>query len=119
MYYSYSIRLLRLIISTGFQGSFVRHGLSQQECEVEALFMFVAGSDTTAAAIRVTLLYILSSPLVYHRLKHEIAEALREERVSSPIKQSEAKSLPYLQVSLGLGLFTMKHVLANILMSKT
>ncbi|KAI1249699.1 hypothetical protein MGN70_009313 [Eutypa lata] len=85
-------------------GSFVRHGLSQQECEVEALFMFVAGSDTTAAAIRVTLLYILSSPLVYHRLKHEIAEALREERVSSPIKQSEAKSLPYLQAVIYEGL---------------
>ncbi|EMR70214.1 putative cytochrome p450 monooxygenase protein [Eutypa lata UCREL1] len=85
-------------------GSFVRHGLSQQECEVEALFMFVAGSDTTAAVIRVTLLYILSSPLVYHRLKHEIAEALREERVSSPIKQSEAKSLPYLQAVIYEGL---------------
>lgn len=64
--------------------------------------MFVAGSDTTATAIRITMLYILSAPLVYHRLKREISEAVRDGRASSPIKQAEAKTLPYLQVSASL-----------------
>lgn len=60
--------------------------------------MFVAGSDTTAAAIKITMLHILAVPRVYLRLKDEIAAALREGRVSKVITNAEAKELPYLQV---------------------
>ncbi|KAK7757415.1 hypothetical protein SLS62_000428 [Diatrype stigma] len=85
-------------------GTFVRNGLTQQHCEVETLFMFIAGSDTTSSAIRATMLYILSAPLIYHRLRREISEAVRDGRASSPIKQSEAKALPYLQAVIYEGL---------------
>ncbi|KAK8024315.1 pisatin demethylase [Apiospora rasikravindrae] len=78
---------------------------SRRECESEALFMFVAGSDTSASAIRIALLYILSCPRVYQRLKAEIREAVREGRASSPvITVAEAKQLPYLQAVLYEGL---------------
>ncbi|KAI1777335.1 cytochrome P450 [Hypoxylon cercidicola] len=66
-------------------GSFIRHGLTQTECEVETLFMFVAGSDTTAAAIKITMLHILAVPRVYQRLKSEIAKAVKEGRVSKAV----------------------------------
>lgn len=81
------------------QGSFIRHGLTQQECESEALFMFIAGSDTTAAVMRVTMMHVLSNPKVYQNVKNEVATAIREGRASSPITNAEGKSLPYLQVS--------------------
>ncbi|OTB03602.1 hypothetical protein M426DRAFT_12320 [Hypoxylon sp. CI-4A] len=81
-------------------GSFVRHGLTPTECEVEALFMFVAGSDTTSTAIRSTLLYLFSTPCAYQCLKDEIGSAVREGRVSQPITNAQAKTLPYLQTGL-------------------
>ncbi|KAK7946821.1 uncharacterized protein PG986_011142 [Apiospora aurea] len=86
-------------------GSFINHGLTQAECESEALFMFAAGSDTSASAIRITMLYILSCPRVYQKLKAEIRAAIREGRASSPvITVAEAKQLPYLQAVLYEGL---------------
>ncbi|KAK8040736.1 hypothetical protein PG991_000524 [Apiospora marii] len=86
-------------------GSFIRHGLTQAECESEALFMFIAGSDTSASALRVTMFYIMSCPRVYQKLKAEIRTAIREGRASSPvITVAEAKQLPYLQAVLYEGL---------------
>ncbi|KAI1763920.1 cytochrome P450 [Hypoxylon sp. FL1150] len=85
-------------------GSFIRRGLTQIECEVETLFMFVAGSDTTAAAIKITMLHILAVPRVYQRLRDEIAAAIREGRVSKMITNAEAKELPYLQAVVYEGL---------------
>ncbi|KAI1801478.1 cytochrome P450 [Daldinia bambusicola] len=85
-------------------GSFVRHGLLQPQCEVEMLFLFAAGSDTTAAAIRGTLLHLLSAPQVYRKLKDEISSAVQDGKVSSPITYSEAKGLPYLQAVVYEGL---------------
>jgi cytochrome P450 len=64
----------------------------------EALFMFIAGSDTTASAIRVTMLYVMSTPRVYQKLKDEIRTAIREGRASKPITAAESRELPYLQV---------------------
>lgn len=60
--------------------------------------MFVAGSDTTASAIRVTLFYLMSSPRVYRKLKEEIRGCIREGRASTPITAAQARELPYLQV---------------------
>ncbi|KAI1503526.1 cytochrome P450 [Biscogniauxia marginata] len=78
-------------------GSFVRNGLPQSMCESEAVFMFIAGADTTAAALRITLMYLLTTPLVYQRLKEEIAAAIRDGRASHPITNAEAGNLPYLK----------------------
>ncbi|KAL7622954.1 hypothetical protein AAE478_006633 [Parahypoxylon ruwenzoriense] len=85
-------------------GSFVRHGLNRRECESEILFQIIAGSDTTATAIRGTLLYLLTSPLAYLRLRGEIDRAIAEGRISSPIKADEAKDLEYLQAVIYEGL---------------
>ncbi|ROW01244.1 hypothetical protein VMCG_05973 [Cytospora schulzeri] len=84
--------------------SFMKHGLTQPQCEVEAMFMFIAGSDTTSAAMRITMLHILSTPRVYQRLKSEVATALCSGTISSPIKQSDARNLPYLQAVIYEGL---------------
>ncbi|KAF4451645.1 hypothetical protein F53441_5324 [Fusarium austroafricanum] len=86
------------------QGSFITHGLSQGKVEAETLFMFVAGSDTTASAIRFTMFYIMSCPRVYQKLKQEIRMAIREGRVSSPITVAQARELPYLQAVMYEGL---------------
>lgn len=81
------------------------HGLTQEQCESEALFMVVAGSETTASVIRVTVLHIMSAPLVYNRLKQEIKEALNDGRVThQPIRIEEAKRLPYLQAVIYEGM---------------
>ncbi|GJC86193.1 cytochrome P450 monooxygenase lolP1 [Colletotrichum liriopes] len=88
----------------GLQGAFVRHGVSQNECETEVLFQIAAGSDTTATAIRTTFLYTMTSPRTYHTLKQEITTAINEGRISSPITYEEGKKLPYLQAVIYEGL---------------
>lgn len=98
--------------------SFVRHGLTQKEAETETLvqvwvrsapfFRFrtytetisVAGNDTTATAIRGTMLHIITNPRVLEKLRAEISAA----NVSSPISNAEASKLPYLQAIIKEGL---------------
>ncbi|KAK4642772.1 hypothetical protein QC761_400540 [Podospora bellae-mahoneyi] len=65
-------------------GAFVRHGVTQRECEVEVLFQIVAGSDTTAVAVRGVVLYLAACRRVYLRLQKEIDDGVREGRISSP-----------------------------------
>jgi cytochrome P450 len=72
--------------------------LTQGECEREALFQILAGSETTATAIRATVLYIITTPHIYQALKKEIAQGIRDGNISNPIAYDEAKKLPYLQV---------------------
>ena len=64
----------------------------------------LAGSDTTATAIRATLLYLITTPRVLWRLRAEIDEAVNNSRISNPIKDSEARALPYLQACIKEGL---------------
>lgn len=86
-------------------GSFIRHGLTQQECEVEALLQILAGADSTATAFRTTFLFILSSPSAYRKLQEEIASAVEAGNVTFPIiSNSEAQMLPYLQACIQEGL---------------
>jgi cytochrome P450 len=60
--------------------------------------MLLAGTESTACAIRAAVVHIIASPNVYQRLKEEIKLAIQEGRVSSPILMEEAIKLPYLQV---------------------
>ncbi|KAF2454651.1 pisatin demethylase [Lineolata rhizophorae] len=78
-------------------GSFLRHGLTQEEAESETVLQIMAGSDTSATIIRVVVLNVITSPHILGRLRAEIDEAIRDGKISSPIKDSEAKQLPYLQ----------------------
>jgi cytochrome P450 len=60
----------------------------------------LAGSDTTATAIRATILYIITNPRVHAKLLAEVSSA----SLSSPIQDAEARKLPYLQAVIKEGL---------------
>lgn len=79
--------------------SFVRHGLTLDELRSEALEQIVAGSDTTAAAIRGSLLYLMTNTRVYLKLQREIDEAAADslEPRTGIVSHAQAKRLPYLQ----------------------
>lgn len=79
-------------------GAFVRHGVTQRQCEIEVPFQLVAGSDTTATAIRGTMLHLATARHAYVKLQQEIDKAAAEGRISSPLTFEEAKKLEYLQV---------------------
>ncbi|KAF2826799.1 cytochrome P450 [Ophiobolus disseminans] len=78
-------------------GSFVRHGLTQEEASGEALLQVVAGSDTSAGTIRTVMLSILTNPTSYRKLREEIDQGIATGKISSPIKDSEGRQLPFLQ----------------------
>ncbi|KAH6845850.1 cytochrome P450 [Chaetomium sp. MPI-CAGE-AT-0009] len=91
-------------------GSFIRHGLNEDEAAAETLVQIVAGSDTSASTIRAVTLYILSNPPVYKRLQAEIDEAIAMAKISSPVKDAEGRQLPYLQAVIKEGLRMMPPV---------
>lgn len=57
----------------------------------------MAGSDTSATIIRAAFLNILTSPSILAKLRSEIDEGIANGQISSPIKDSEARKLTYLQ----------------------
>ncbi|KAF1845545.1 cytochrome P450 [Cucurbitaria berberidis CBS 394.84] len=88
-------------------GSFIRHGLTQEQASGEALLQVVAGSDTSAGTVRAVMLYLLTNPTTYQKLRMEIDRATAAGNVSSPIKDTEARQLPYLQAVIKEGLRLM------------
>ena len=74
--------------------SFIKHGLTQLEAESESLLQLLAGSDSTATSIRMSILFILTNPPVYAKLRSEIDEAGKQGGI---IQNSETASLPYLR----------------------
>ncbi|KAK1755440.1 cytochrome P450 [Echria macrotheca] len=82
-------------------GSFIAHGLTQAEAESETLVQILAGSDTTATAIRATMLHILANPRVHAKLLAEIATLPPS---SGIISDAQAKRMPYLQAVIKEGL---------------
>ncbi|KAH8671548.1 pisatin demethylase [Xylariales sp. PMI_506] len=80
--------------------TFLKNGATKEEATSEALVQVVAGTDSVAVAIRMAILYILSSPRVYCRLLAELDTAAKSGQLSSPIKDAEAKRLPYLQATI-------------------
>lgn len=102
---------------TDMLASFIRHGLSQDEAESESILTMyvsprilcyhitltrpsIAGSDTTAGAVRMIFLYLMSNPRVMEKFRSEFTRA----SISSPITDGEARSLPYLQAIIKEGL---------------
>jgi cytochrome P450 len=85
-------------------GSFIRHGLSEEEAAGEALLQIVAGSDTSAGTIRAVMLNVLTNPRIYRRLQDEIDAYIKSGVASSPITDAEARSMPYLQAVIKEGL---------------
>lgn len=62
----------------------------------------IAGSDTSATAIRATLLHVITNPAVHARLLAEIAAATDASR--PVISDAQARDLPYLQAVIKEGL---------------
>lgn len=85
-------------------GSFIRHGLSQKEASGEALLQVVAGTDTTATGLKTIMLHVMTRPEIYRTLQTEIEEGLSQELISSPVKDAEARRLPFLQAVIKEGL---------------
>ncbi|KAF6810739.1 cytochrome p450 [Colletotrichum plurivorum] len=84
--------------------SFINNGLTREELTQEVYVETIAGSDTTATAIRMILLSLLSNPPAFVALRAEIDAGISKGRISSPIKDAEAKAMPYLQAAIREGL---------------
>ncbi|OQD66167.1 hypothetical protein PENPOL_c005G05328 [Penicillium polonicum] len=88
--------------------SFMRHGLAGDELRTEALEQILAGSETTASAIRGTLLHIMTNPRVYFKLQQEIDDAVNRGLAPSMgggiVTAAQAKDIPYLQAVIREGL---------------
>ncbi|KAJ4305522.1 hypothetical protein N0V90_001053 [Kalmusia sp. IMI 367209] len=79
--------------------SFIRNGVSGDDLFQEVFETLLAGSDTTAAAIRIIMLYLMSTPRVYAKLRAEIdATATQGLAPATPaiVSDAEARKLPYL-----------------------
>jgi cytochrome P450 len=50
-----------------------------------------------------TILYLINNPVAYRRFQKEIDEAYADGRASSPIKDSEARNIPYIQAVMREG----------------
>ncbi|KAL8770311.1 MAG: hypothetical protein Q9209_003947 [Squamulea sp. 1 TL-2023] len=81
--------------------SFLRHKMHPDQAETEITVSLFAGTDTTATAMRATLLYLLSDPPVYNRLCLEIRS---QSPLWKPIQLQEAQELSYLQACIKEGL---------------
>jgi cytochrome P450 len=77
--------------------SFIRKGLTQIECEGESHLQLIAGADTAVTVLRSTLLYIMTMPRVYTRLKDEIKAAVDADKAPDIVTMLQAQSMPYLQ----------------------
>lgn len=82
--------------------SFMRNGLAGGELRSEVMGQIVAGSDTTATAIRGIIMHIVSNPRVCDNLRAEIDSAHVPE--NTVISYAKAKSLPYLQAVIREGM---------------
>jgi cytochrome P450 len=87
--------------------SFVRHGLTKEEVFTEATLQIMAGSDTTATALRSIMLYLITHSRVLLKLRAEIDAAASTDSAAAPpgIATDESlKNMPYLQAVVREGL---------------
>ena len=86
-------------------GSFISHGLTQEEAESESLLQMLAGADSTTTSIRCTLLYLLTHPVAFAKFRDEIDKAGDSRDLQSPvISYSVGLQMPYLQACSKEGL---------------
>ncbi|KJZ79493.1 hypothetical protein HIM_00962 [Hirsutella minnesotensis 3608] len=84
--------------------AFIDNGLTREELMQEVFVETVAGSDTTATAVRSTLLCLLGNPTALFKLRKEIDNGIAAGTISSPIQDSEARQMPYLQAVIREGI---------------
>jgi hypothetical protein len=84
--------------------SWIKHGVDREQLIQEICLQILAGSDTTATAIRQIMLFLLTSPPTLRRLRREIEQGVKEGKISAPITNAEALAMPYLQAVIWEGL---------------
>ncbi|KAH8682719.1 cytochrome P450 [Xylariales sp. PMI_506] len=84
--------------------AFINSGMTRSELVQQVFVQIVAGSVSSATAICLTLLCLITTPASYATLRKEIDEAIEGGTISSPISDAEAKKLPYLQAVIREGL---------------
>ncbi|OHE92313.1 cytochrome P450 [Colletotrichum orchidophilum] len=82
-------------------GSWIKNGMTQEKCEAEGLFALIAGSDTTASVIRITMLHLMCNPRVYYKFKGVIGDAI-DSGVSTPITFDQGSKIPFLRIYEGI-----------------
>ncbi|QKX62566.1 uncharacterized protein TRUGW13939_09727 [Talaromyces rugulosus] len=85
-------------------GSFVQRRLPRRQMQAEVLFQITAGSETTATALRATLLHLITKPKYLEMLRGEIYSAIGAHLISCPISDADVKRLPFLQACVKEGL---------------
>lgn len=68
------------------------------------MFPIIAGSDTTANAINMTVSHVAANPEIALKVRNEIKAAISDGKISSPVTNAEAIKLPYLQAVIWEGL---------------
>ncbi|KAK4464777.1 cytochrome P450 monooxygenase mpaDE [Cladorrhinum samala] len=92
-------------VNNDMLGSFVNHGLTPKEAESEIIVQTLAGSDTTATAIRATMLHVVTNPRVLAAFHAELdARGITGRAPDAIISEAEARTLPYLQAIIKEGL---------------
>ncbi|KAG8160751.1 hypothetical protein KVR01_009015 [Diaporthe batatas] len=85
-------------------GEWIAKGHDKKSCELDLAILMPAGTETSVTVIRGVLLHILSSPTVYQQLKQDIADGIKDGRISRPITNGQAKAMPYLQAVINEGM---------------
>ncbi|KAL5419911.1 hypothetical protein PMIN04_006735 [Paraphaeosphaeria minitans] len=93
--------------------AFMRHGLTREDLFTEAWLQILAGSETTATAIRGTMLYLISNPRVYTKLQREIDNTVAAGLAPGIVSDVIARDLVYLQAVLREG-FRMRPPITDI-----
>ncbi|KEY69824.1 hypothetical protein S7711_08608 [Stachybotrys chartarum IBT 7711] len=89
---------------TDMMQAHIRSGLTRKELMAEVFLEMIAGSDSTATAIRMTLLCLINTPSALEALRREMDQGIAAGRISSPIRDAEAFGLPYLQAVIREGI---------------
>ena len=86
--------------------SFARHGLTMEEIVSESNLQIVAGSDTSAAALATIMLYLLTHPPVYAKLRAEVDSVVENTNLENTaiIQDAQVRNLPYLQAVIKEGM---------------
>ncbi|EHK25117.1 uncharacterized protein TRIVIDRAFT_32994 [Trichoderma virens Gv29-8] len=80
----------------------IDNGMTKNDLIQQVFLSIIAGSNSSAHALRMTLLSLITSPPAYSALIDEIRRA--SPSVSSPITWAQTQSLPYLQAVIREGL---------------
>ncbi|KAH6900409.1 cytochrome P450 [Thelonectria olida] len=80
----------------------INNGMAKEDLIQQVFISIIAGSNTSAHALRMILLSLITSPNAYTSLIAEIRKVA--DSVSNPISWNETQSLPYLQAVVREGL---------------